>query len=121
MRERSAAARCADKSVTDCAIVAGEEEGEVGSSAFAKDHPEVVKGLQGVFNQDNGTGRVVRMSAGGIPDADPHVRERLEDRRRDAQVSGALVMGNKRLGPRDGLSSDRIGHCRSTAKWCRAL
>jgi carboxypeptidase Q len=56
----------------------GEEEGEVGSAAFREDHPEVIKGLQALFNQDNGTGRIVRMSAGGIPDADAHVRHWLD-------------------------------------------
>ena len=52
---------------------AGEEEGEVGSKAFAEDHPEVRKGLQALFNQDNGTGRVVRMGGGGLPDAANHI------------------------------------------------
>ena len=52
----------------------GEEEGEVGSSAFREDHPDIMKGLQALFNQDNGTGRVVRMSAAGLPDADVHIR-----------------------------------------------
>jgi len=52
----------------------GEEEGEVGSSAFREDHPQVMKGLQVSFNQDNGTGRIVSMSAGGLPDADVHIR-----------------------------------------------
>jgi hypothetical protein len=56
----------------------GEEEGEVGSSAFREDHPEVMKGLQALFNQDNGTGRIVRMSAGGLPDADVHIRGWLD-------------------------------------------
>jgi hypothetical protein len=56
----------------------GEEEGEVGSSAFREDHPDVMKGLQALFNQDNGTGRIVRMSAGGIPDADVHIRGWLD-------------------------------------------
>ncbi len=37
----------------------GEEEGEVGSAAFREDHPEVLKGLEALFNQDNGTGRIV--------------------------------------------------------------
>jgi hypothetical protein len=55
----------------------GEEEGEVGSSAYAKDHPEVVKGLQGVFNQDNGTGRIVRVGAGGLPNGAQHLTEWL--------------------------------------------
>jgi carboxypeptidase Q len=56
----------------------GEEEGEVGSSAFRDDHPDVMKGLQALFNQDNGTGRIVRMSAAGIPDADVHIRGWLD-------------------------------------------
>ncbi|HEY4305104.1 MAG TPA: M28 family peptidase [Gemmatimonadaceae bacterium] len=55
----------------------GEEEGEVGSSAYAKDHPDVVKGLQGVFNQDNGTGRIVRVGAGGLPNGAQHLTQWL--------------------------------------------
>ncbi|MEP6619563.1 MAG: M20/M25/M40 family metallo-hydrolase [bacterium] len=53
----------------------GEEEGEVGSKAFYEDHPDVTKGLQALFNQDNGTGRVVRMGAAGLPNADVHIRQ----------------------------------------------
>ncbi len=56
----------------------GEEEGEVGSKAFAEDHPEVLKGLQALFNQDNGTGRIVRMSAAGLPDAAVHIQRWLD-------------------------------------------
>lgn len=47
----------------------GEEQGLVGSRAWAADHPEVVRGLQALFNQDNGTGRVVNISASGFIDA----------------------------------------------------
>ena len=47
----------------------GEEQGLVGSRSFAADHPEVVRGLQALFNQDNGTGRVVNVSASGLIDA----------------------------------------------------
>ncbi len=47
----------------------GEEQGLNGSRAFVKDHPEIVSGLQALFNQDNGTGRVETMSASGFPDA----------------------------------------------------
>ncbi|HEX4468043.1 MAG TPA: M28 family peptidase, partial [Gemmatimonadaceae bacterium] len=36
----------------------GEEEGDIGSTAFATDHPDIVKGLQALFNQDNGTGEI---------------------------------------------------------------
>jgi len=45
-----------------------EENGLVGSRAFVEDHPEVVQGLHALFNQDNGTGRIVRMGAAGLPD-----------------------------------------------------
>jgi len=47
----------------------GEEQGLNGSRAFVRDHPEVVSGLQALFNQDNGTGRIETMSASGFPDA----------------------------------------------------
>jgi carboxypeptidase Q len=47
----------------------GEEQGLNGSRAFTEDHPEVVEGLQVLFNQDNGTGRVVSMSAQGFTEA----------------------------------------------------
>jgi carboxypeptidase Q len=52
---------------------AGEEEGEVGSRAFTEDHPEVLKGLQALFNQDNGTGRIVRIGGAGLPNAAEHM------------------------------------------------
>jgi carboxypeptidase Q len=47
----------------------GEEEGEIGSSAFAADHPEVLKGLQALFNQDNGTGEIDSVQTNGFVDA----------------------------------------------------
>ena len=56
----------------------GEEEGEVGSKAFTEDHPEVLAGLQALFNQDNGTGRVVRMGGGGLPNAAEHITTWLD-------------------------------------------
>ncbi len=43
-----------------------EEQGLNGSRAFAQDHPEVVRGLQALFNQDDGTGRIVNLSASGL-------------------------------------------------------
>ncbi|UCD61892.1 MAG: M20/M25/M40 family metallo-hydrolase [Flavobacteriaceae bacterium] len=43
-----------------------EEQGLNGSRAFVEDRPEVVKGLQALFNQDNGTGRVVKISGQGF-------------------------------------------------------
>ncbi|MDT0676452.1 M20/M25/M40 family metallo-hydrolase [Autumnicola musiva] len=54
-------------------IIAGhwgsEEQGLNGSRAFVKDHPEIVDNLQALFNQDNGTGRVVNLSGNGFLNA----------------------------------------------------
>ena len=44
----------------------GEEQGLNGSRAFAADHAEIVQGLQALFNQDNGTGRVVNIGMQGL-------------------------------------------------------
>ena len=43
-----------------------EEQGLNGSSSFVEDYPEIVKNVQAVFNQDNGTGRVVRINGAGF-------------------------------------------------------
>jgi carboxypeptidase Q len=43
-----------------------EEQGLNGSRAFVADHPEIVENIQAVFNQDNGTGRVVNISGQGF-------------------------------------------------------
>lgn len=51
----------------------GEEQGLNGSRAFVADHPDIVQGLQALFNQDNGTGRVVNVSAQGLMDASAHL------------------------------------------------
>ncbi len=45
---------------------ASEEQGLNGSRAFVEDHPEIVQKLQALFNQDNGTGRVVNISGQGF-------------------------------------------------------
>jgi carboxypeptidase Q len=44
----------------------GEEQGLIGSGSFAEDHPEVIAGLQAVFNQDNGTWRADTLEAQGF-------------------------------------------------------
>jgi carboxypeptidase Q len=53
---------------------ASEEQGLNGSTAFTADHPEVMKGLQALFNQDNGTGRVQSLSSSGLTDIGPHLK-----------------------------------------------
>ena len=50
-----------------------EEQGLNGSTAFTEDHPEVMKGLQALFNQDNGTGRVQSLSSSGLTDIGGHL------------------------------------------------
>lgn len=49
-----------------------EEQGLIGSRAFAEDHPEVVNGLQAAFNQDNGTWRVDYIRMMGLTGAAQH-------------------------------------------------
>lgn len=46
-----------------------EEQGLNGSRAFVEDHPEIVANLQALFNQDNGTGRVVNLAGQGFVEA----------------------------------------------------
>jgi carboxypeptidase Q len=44
----------------------GEEQGTIGSKAFAEDHTNVMDGLQVAFNQDNGTWRVEILEGQGF-------------------------------------------------------
>jgi hypothetical protein len=44
----------------------GEEQGTIGSLAFAEDHQAVMDGMQAVFNNDNGTWRVETLEAQGF-------------------------------------------------------
>ena len=55
----------------------GEEQGLNGSRAFMEDHPAVVQGLQALFNQDNGTGRIASMSPGALPGTAPFLQRYL--------------------------------------------
>ena len=50
----------------------GEEQGLIGSTAFAADNPEVVDGLQASFNQDNGTWRIDFIRMQGFLGAGKH-------------------------------------------------
>jgi hypothetical protein len=47
----------------------GEEQGLIGSGAFAEDHREVIEGLQAAFNQDNGTWRIELIRMQGFAEA----------------------------------------------------
>ncbi|MEY4049420.1 MAG: hypothetical protein RL262_254 [Bacteroidota bacterium] len=46
-----------------------EEQGLNGSRSFVEDHPEIISKLQALFNQDNGTGRIVNISGQGFQHA----------------------------------------------------
>jgi carboxypeptidase Q len=50
----------------------GEEQGLIGSNAYAEDHPEVIDGLQAAMNQDNGTWRVDYIRMMGFTGAGAH-------------------------------------------------
>ncbi|MBT8296102.1 MAG: M20/M25/M40 family metallo-hydrolase, partial [Gramella sp.] len=56
-----------------------EEQGLNGSRAFVKDHPEIVNNVQALFNQDNGTGRVVNISGNGFLHAYDYLGEWLHE------------------------------------------
>jgi hypothetical protein len=43
-----------------------EEQGLNGSRAFVEDHPEIIGNLQALFNQDNGTGRIITIGGSGF-------------------------------------------------------
>jgi len=47
----------------------GEEQGDIGSAAFAADHPEIIRGMQVLLNQDNGTGEIDTVRSVGFVDA----------------------------------------------------
>jgi hypothetical protein len=56
---------------------ASEEQGLNGSRAFVEDHPEIVSKLQALFNQDNGTGRIVNISGQGFENAGAFIKRWL--------------------------------------------
>lgn len=51
----------------------GEEQGLIGSRAFGEDHPEVLAGMQALFNQDNGTWRIEYLEGQGYLHAGEHL------------------------------------------------
>jgi Zn-dependent M28 family amino/carboxypeptidase len=70
----------------------GEEEGDIGSSAFAADHPEILKGLQALFNQDNGTGEIDSVQTNGFIDAAPALARWMSRMPADLTKNVTLLM-----------------------------
>ncbi len=91
----------------------GEEEGLVGSRAFVEDHPEVIKGMQGLFNQDNGTGRIQSLSATGYPDAPNHLLNWFDRLPKELQEQAPYFGGggNSTLGTPGGGSDNASFAC----------
>lgn len=67
----------------------GEEQGENGSGSFAADHPEVARGLQIGFNQDNGTWRIEAIRMQGFNRAEAQVSRWL--RRIPREISDGVA------------------------------
>ena len=74
----------------------GEEEGDIGSSAFAADHPEILKGLQALFNQDNGTGEIDSVQTNGFIDAAPSLARWMSRMPADLTKNVALMLPGSR-------------------------
>ena len=56
-----------------------EEQGLNGSKAYAEMHPEVIAGMQMLFNQDNGTGRISSIGPGPFVHAGPVLSRYLSE------------------------------------------
>lgn len=70
----------------------GEEQGLNGSRAFAADHPEILAGMQALFNQDDGTGRVQQITMEGLVGPGERFREWL--RRIPPEIGGAVQLSD---------------------------
>ena len=83
----------------------GEEQGLIGSTAFATDNPEVVDGLQASFNQDNGTWRIDFIRMQGFLGAGEHFARWFE--RIPPEITGHIeldVPGVPEVGGSDHMS-----------------
>jgi carboxypeptidase Q len=82
-----------------------EEQGLNGSRAFVEDHPEVIAGLQALFNQDNGTGRIINMNASGFVGAGEYLTRWLSHV--PSEITGDIKLslpGNPGTGGTDHVS-----------------
>lgn len=88
----------------------GEEEGLIGSQAYTADHPDIVKNLQALFNQDNGTGRVQSTSGAGMMAGSLHLQQWLAQLPKElqAQIRWSGIGGPARGGT-DHASFDCYG------------
>jgi len=87
----------------------GEEIGEIGSGAFAADHPEILSGLQALFNQDNGTGEIDSVQTNGFVDAAPALARWMS--RMPADLTGRVVLMTPGVAHNESTDSD-VFDCR---------
>lgn len=80
----------------------GEEQGTIGSLAFGEDHPDVIRGLQAVFNQDNGTWRFEILEGQGFLGAAPNLARWVAQL--PAELSDSLRL--QLPGPQANMGSD---------------
>jgi hypothetical protein len=85
-----------------------EEHGLVGSRAFSEDHPEIREGLQALFNQDAGTGRIQRVNGGGLISGGEHLVTWMSII--PTEMSAAINVGNPGS-PSSGGSDDASFSC----------
>jgi carboxypeptidase Q len=69
----------------------GEENGLIGSRRFTTMHPEVLAGMQALYNQDNGTGRIVRIGFNGFNGVQTTFRDWLN--RIPKEISSQVSIG----------------------------
>ena len=69
----------------------GEEQGLNGSRAFVADHPEIVAGLQALFNHDDGTGQIDRVTMEGLVGPGAYFRRWLDRMPRELSEGVALA------------------------------
>ncbi len=87
-----------------------EEQGLNGSRAFVEDHPDTVGKMQALFNQDNGTGRVVSMGGQGYLHAYEYLTRWLSKTPSDIRDSIKMTFpGTPGGGGSDFASFDAVG------------
>ena len=89
----------------------GEEQGDIGSSDYAADHPDILKGLQALFNQDNGTGNIEQVVTNGFVDAAPFIAKWMS--RMPADITNGIKIDLPGIAHDESTDSDAFT-CRDT-------
>ncbi len=91
-----------------------EEQGLIGSRAFAEDHPEIVENLQVLFNQDNGTWRTEYIQTQGLSKASGNLASWIAQL--PTEISSGIELGLP--GPQETGGSDHVSFmCEGAPGW----